>query len=180
MTSDEIMTGYEERDPNAFALGSSQYSEIYKSYRKFETLGKASEVNPEIVSMEFFLIEAISSIHKDIVNEAKQWKETPDLKEWDSLELKVKLLHAKNNDTGDITKRVFIDLFKLFKHKAWDLWTALYLCGNIYPELKDYLLENEVEDEESNEACGYMIYFFSKKMKLNDKEVKEIFGGFDT
>ncbi len=116
---------------NLFALGSSQYSGIYKSYVNCDLYGKASKVNPEILSTEFFLTEAIESIREDIVNEAEQWKETPDLKEWDSLELKVKLLHAKNNDTGDITKRVFTDLFKLFKHKAWDLWTALNLSKNV-------------------------------------------------
>ncbi len=172
---------YSDSDTETFALGSSQYAGIYEYYRDFKMFGEAEKVDSLTNELKYFLEETVQDVGSMITEEAKQWEETPSLEEWNSLELKVKLMKAKNEDTKDITRKVFRELFELLKNQSWDLWTALNLCSRRYAELHEYTNDNSSPvAPEGDKHLGLMIYFFSEKLNLNDREVREIFGGFDT
>ncbi len=176
-------------DVDAFALGSSQYSGIYQEYRKAldNEKVKNSLFHPMVNyqdSLTVFFEEIIPGMGKVIIENAQEWGEEPDLQNWNSLDLKLRLLLAKESNPDELHKRMLLDFFNLLKNQAWDLWSALNFTNGAYPELSDFIEENfggEAEDDiESNQAYGFMIYFFSVILKLNDDEVREIFGDFDT
>ena len=171
---------YSDSD-DTFALGSSQYSEIYQRYREFKMFTKTKNISKSYHELECFLVETVEDLGDMITTEAKQWEETPVLDEWNRLHLKIKLLQIKDTDRMDLALRSFQDLFSLLKNQAWDLWTALSFCNQRYIQLREYVsLSPDSSDLEGDKSLGLMIYFFSEKFDLTDKEVKKIFGGFDT
>ncbi len=170
---------------NLFALGSSQYVGIYNGYLEKE---KNKAVKNELFSpmvdyqkatIDFFLA-AIPEIVKEINDNAKEWGEVLDTSIVDdisSLQLKLGLLLAKKDNDIELKKRMLLDLFNLMKNQAWDLWSALGFTVSYYPELSD--LFDDFDNDVNNDNAT-VVYFFGELLKLNDKEVREIFGGFDT
>ncbi len=163
-------------------LGSVQYLNIWEGY-KFYSDHTEDIIHPRDNTDDFIkqLENIIYSIKDSIIAEANDFEETPDLKEWYSLELRLKLLLAKKDDIGDILKETFGGLFQLLKNRSWDLWSALGMWG-AYPELAEYKRKIDLLKitESSADSLGLYLYFFSEKLNLVDEEIKNIFGGFDT
>ncbi len=179
------MKGVDDFPEDTFALGSSQYSSIYKKYRwlveteqvknnRFRDMPGYSD------SLTDFFDEIIPEFKRITIERAKEWDEEPDLEHWTSLDLKLKLLLAKESEPRELQKRMLLGFFNLMKNQAWDLWSAMNISINSYPDLMEFVEGNIKGDLESNEAYGTGIYFFASILGMNDDEVRETFGDFDT
>ncbi len=169
-----------------FALGSSQYAGIYRKYKELSKADKNTTTgfDPSLSyrqTITNFFEEIIPAVKEGIVENARDWGEEPKLEDWSSLDLKLKLLQAGESTVYDLQKRILLDYFNLLKNQAWDLWSALTFTIDSYPELSEFLESNGIDRyEEDDEMFGLSIYFFSVILKLDDDEVIEIFGDFDT
>ncbi len=184
MTSDEIME-FEDFSDDTFALGSSQYLGIYKKHKwlaeteriknnRFRDMPGYSD------SLTDFFDEIVPEFNRIIIERAKEWDEDPELEDWTSLDFKLKLLLAKESEPRELQKRMLLGLFNLMKNQAWDLWSAMNLCIRSYPDLAEFIEENIEDNLESNEAYGTGIYFFASILGMDDAQVRETFGDFDT
>ncbi len=173
---------------DTFALGSSQYAGIYIAYGqlvisekvKNNRFGDMLMVNHRQSLTKFYNV-VIPDLKEIFLENAKEWGEEPKLEEWNSLDLKLKLLNAGKTTVYDLQKRILWDLFNLLKGKSWDLWSALNLVNSSFPEIRTFVKGNYDGDNlEANEAYGLDLYYFGSVLNLTDNEVREIFGDFDT
>ncbi len=176
---------YTEISDITFALGSSQYSGIYREYTEIRDK-KRSENDPSINPLEHrqSMVNQYSTIIldlKDIILEDEGWLDEQPGDLWKSLNLKLQLLNRSEATTYDLQKRMLKDIFSLLKCMSWDLWGALNFMHEACPELKSFVTHNTWGDtDETAEYFGMIIYYFGSVIDLTDEEVRDIFGDFST
>lgn len=167
-----------------FALGSSQYASIFTSYLEFVENREKYSIGFTQDKFIDFLSEATDLLEMSIKQTAEEYDEEPNLEEWYKLDLLTILLRKRDRNDSEqkeLSKRAFAGLFQIMKNQSWDLWGALKACHSLYPELTDVASRYRIElNEDDNNPLGFELFFFAEQLNLSEKEVKDIFGDFDT